>query len=224
VRIIEHFFGLLAPHDCLNCGREGSLLCSDCSAINLESVPERCYYCYRASSNSTTCPACRHYSVLKHVWVRSDYTKTAKQLVHALKFNFAKDAAGQIAKELQKVLPSINENTVIVHVPAASSHVRRRGFDQSALIARELSHLLGLPHVHGLSRIGQQHQVGATAETRRKQMKEAFRSVSTPVIDGMQVLLVDDVLTTGSTLEAAALALRRAGAKSVSAVCFAQAK
>jgi ComF family protein len=143
--------------------------------------------------------------------------------VHELKFSFAKDAARKIAEELQTVLPLLDAETVIVHVPAASSHVRRRGFDQSALIARELSYLTGLPHVHVLARLGQQRQVGASSKIRQQQMKHAFRSIAGSVVTEVPVLLIDDVLTTGSTLEAAALTLRRAGAKTVSAVTFAQA-
>ena len=55
-------------------------------------------------------------------------------------------------------------------------------------------------------------------------MKGAFRTVLPHVVRGYNILLVDDAVTTGGTLEAAALALRQSGAKSVSAVCFAQAK
>ncbi len=157
------------------------------------------------------------------MWVRTQYNEPAKQVVHELKFNFAKDAARQIAQEMYKMLPQLGVDTLIIHVPTASSHVRQRGFDQSALIARELSALTGLRHVHGLGRLGQQRQVGATSTIRQQQMKNAFRPLSRGTIKGKQVLLVDDVLTTGSTLEAAALTLRRAGATSVAAVTFAQA-
>lgn len=223
MRLIEHFFSLLAPHDCIICGQEGSVLCSGCSLQALPMLPERCYRCLRQSLNYSTCPVCRHYSVLKQVWVRTHYDNSAKQIVHELKFNFAKDVAAYIALELQKTLPLLDKDMVIVHIPAATSHVRQRGFDQSALIARELSRVTGLSHIHALSRIGQQRQVGASAKTRQQQMKNAFRPVSIAAISGMRVLLVDDVLTTGATLESAALALRLSGAKSVSAVIFAQA-
>lgn len=223
MRIIEHFFSFLAPHDCIVCGKEGSLLCSGCAKTNLEPFPSRCYRCFRQTLNYSTCPACRHHSVLKHVWIRSSYNETAKHVVHELKFTFAKDAAKEIAAELKTILPNISPETVIVHIPASTSHVRQRGFDQSALIARELSYETRLPHVHALSRIGQQRQVGSSATTRQQQMKHAFRAVAAHTIKDMHVLLVDDVLTTGSTLEAAATALKHAGALSVSAVVFAQA-
>ena len=224
MRLAEHFFSFLAPQDCLVCGKEGELICSECAIRVLETIPGRCYRCYRTSSDSKTCPVCHQHSVLKHVWVRTSYGEVAKQIVHSLKFNYSKGVALTITKQLHVILPVLVENTLIVHVPTASSHVRQRGFDQSALIARELSRLTGMPHVHALARLGQQRQVGTSAQTRHQQMKEAFRSVSTATIEGANVLLVDDVLTTGSTLEAASLALRRAGVKSVSAVVFAQAK
>lgn len=222
--IIEQLFRLLAPYECLECGREGRLLCLWCSQERLESVPERCYRCYRLSPSYKTCSVCRHYSVLNHVWVRVSYNETPRKIIHALKFTYAQDAAKIIAEELHSMLPKLDPSTILVHVPAATSHVRLRGFDQSALIARQLSRLTKLPHVNGLSRLGQQRQVGAARETRRAQMAKAFRPLSVSVIKNAHILLVDDVLTTGSTLEAAAKTLKLAGAKKVDAIVFAQAR
>lgn len=149
----------------------------------------------------------------------------ARTIVHKLKFSYAKGASKLIARELSRRLPSVmDENTIIIHVPAATSHVRQRGFDQSALIARGLSKLTGLQHITGLARIGQQRQVGASGQTRKQQLAGVFRPISLHMLQDAHVILVDDVLTTGSTLESAALALRRTGAKTVDGLVFAQAK
>ncbi len=223
MRIIEQFFSLLAPDECQVCEREGSLLCEDCAAETLIRLPERCYRCYKQSELSKTCQNCRKYSVLKYVWVGCEYNRSAKKLIYSLKFNFAKSAAKVIAREIAIALPALPEDTVIVHIPAATSHVRKRGFDQSALVARELSLRLNLPHIHALARMGQQRQVGSKRAERLEQMKNAFRPVS-GAIKHMNVLLVDDVLTTGSTLESAALTLKKASAKTIAAAVFAQAQ
>jgi len=224
MRLLEHFFALIAPHECVHCGLEGVILCDGCAKGQLEALPERCYRCYRLAPQSKTCLVCRHHSVLKHVWVSTGYTPSARKVVHSLKFDFARASAKLIALRILPTLPTLPAGTVITHVPAATSHVRQRGFDQSALIARELSVLLGIPHIHALARRGQQRQVGATRQTRKEQMRDAFRVVSLESIHNTDVLLVDDVLTTGSTIESAALALRRGGARTVSAAVFAQAK
>lgn len=223
MRIIEQFFRVLAPDECVVCGQEGSLLCAECASVNLPSLPERCYRCFRQSAGFITCQNCRKHSVLKFVRVRTEYNEIAKKLVHQLKFEFTQTAAKTIAKEQNKLLSDLAKNVLIVHVPAATSHIRKRGFDQSALIAHELSKILNLPHIHALARLGQQRQVGSKREVREKQMQNAFRPLSLPVIMDAHILLIDDVLTTGSTLESAALTLRRAGAASVSAITFAQA-
>ena len=222
--ITEQLFRFLAPYDCINCGQEGRLLCRWCANDKLLPTTESCYRCNRLSPGFKTCSTCRHHSVLKHVWVRTDYNETAKELVHQLKFAYAKDAAKLIAEELTTTLPYINPDTLIAYVPAATAHMRQRGFDQSALIARELAKRLKLRHLPTLARLGQQHQVGSGRQTRQEQMKNVFRPISLPVVKDAHLLLVDDVLTTGATMEAAARTLREAGAKTVNGVVFAQVK
>jgi predicted amidophosphoribosyltransferase len=104
VRIIEYFFGLIAPHDCILCGHEGAFLCQGCATTSLRPLSERCYRCLRQSTNCATCSVCRHHSVLKRVWVRTEYSEVAKRLIHALKFEYAKNVARLIAQELAAAL------------------------------------------------------------------------------------------------------------------------
>jgi predicted amidophosphoribosyltransferase len=99
--------------------------------------------------------------------------------------------------------------------------VRQRGYDQALLIAKSLSQRLGRPYVPLLARMGDQRQVGHSRITRLNQMEGAFRPLNTMILKNRHVLLVDDVLTTGATCEAAARILRSNGAKRVSAAVFA---
>jgi ComF family protein len=146
----------------------------------------------------------------------------AKELVWRLKFSGARAAAQEIARLLAADM-QLPADVVVVHAPTASSRLRRRGYDQAQLIARALARELGLPYLSILKRVGQQQQVGAGRQQRLAQLSEAFRVSQPAVIKDTHVLLVDDVLTTGATLEAAAKTLKTAGAKRVSGVVFAQA-
>jgi predicted amidophosphoribosyltransferase len=97
-----------------------------------------------------------------------------------------------------------------------------RGFDQAALIARSLASKKGLTYVSALQRTTQADQIGKRRADRLKQMAGSFRMVAPAKVRGATVLLVDDVLTTGATLESAAAELRRCGAKHVDAVVVAR--
>lgn len=223
MRLVEHFFRILAPANCVACGSEGSPLCEWCSEQALPEVLPRCYRCNKLSPDSRTCTACRRKSAVSHLWSRTEYTDSARKIIHLMKFKYSAEAADLIAKELVNTLPALSPEYVVVHVPAATTHVRQRGFDHAARIARGLSRRTALPHLALLSRQGQLRQVGASRRTRLEQMRDVFYIKRPQDLLGARVLLVDDVLTTGATIEAAASVLKEAGARSVDAVVFARA-
>jgi len=120
-------------------------------------------------------------------------------------------------------LINLPENTIVVPIPTATSRVRERGYDHARLMGRDIANSNNLRLVTGLSRLDQARQVGAKRDVRLSQLKGAFRVSQRRLIVGAHILLVDDVLTTGATLEEAALTLKMAGAKKVDAIVFAQA-
>ena len=222
--VFESVISVLAPHYCISCGQEGTLLCNDCINTIDISQAEKCYRCNKPSLGSQTCKSCRSKTSLDHVYIRSEYQGLSKELVQMLKFKRVKQASRVIADLLIEALPKSLEGLVIVAVPTASSRYRQRGYDQSVLIAKHLSKITGLPFYPCLKRVGQTRQVGTKKSLRQEQMKNAFRVVNKEKIIGSKILLIDDVLTTGSTLESAARVLQSAGAKSVDGLVFAKAK
>ena len=210
----------MVPHECLGCGCEGTLICTDCVS-SLSAIPGRCYRCRKISIGSLTCHNCRKQSRLKRVSVVTIYDGIAKDLVWKLKFSGAQAAAKNIAIIMNQQI-EISREMLIVPVPTATSRVRKRGYDQAWLIARELSKLSGLKYANCLARVNQTHQVGAGRSQRLKQLTNAFRVTKPSLTKSAFILLIDDVITTGATLESAAKTLRLAGAKQIDALVFAQ--
>jgi len=116
------------------------------------------------------------------------------------------------------------EADLVVAVPLYARRQRLRGYNQSALLARELSRLCGLPLAErGLARRRNTppQARSADAEARKRNVADAFIADGRWV-EGRRVLLIDDVMTTGATVDACARALHEAGAASVWALSFAR--
>lgn len=219
--ILEKLIGVVAPHVCVVCGDEGDVVCAWCLPDIAASLPARCYRCAKQTENSLVCRPCRRQSRLKHVWVRAAYEKYPKQLIHDFKFKRKQAAAAVIARLMAEALPYLPPDTLVVHVPTAPARVRQRGYDHAKLLAASLAKELGLTYQPLLGRSGNARQVGAKRAERLTQLKGAFY-VAKPLPRQGGILLVDDLVTTGGTLEATATVLKKAGAKKVDAVVFAQ--
>lgn len=216
--ILDTILAQIAPHSCKGCGLLGSVLCGDCATM-VQTLPSRCYKCMKTTVNFKTCSSCKPRSGIQSIYAWGNYSDALKSVIHALKYERAYQAAHNLADSIP--LPTIFlKNAAVVPVPTTPSRVRQRGYDQAVLLAKALGPRLQLPVVQLLHRTGSQHQVGATGTERRSQLSGVFKtSGSVP----RNVILIDDVLTTGATLEEAARTLKKAGARHVQAIVIAQA-
>jgi ComF family protein len=142
-----------------------------------------------------------------------DYSGPARALVLALKLRAQRTCARPLAEALAtRVHRRGLRATALTWVPGRRGDIRRRGFDHAAEIARHLSRSLGLPAFPLLERRQERpDQTELSKEERRLNLEGAFRARASPI----RIALVDDLITTGATATACALALKAAGAGSV---------
>ena len=150
------------------------------------------------------------------------YQDIYKELVHRLKFDRQKEAYEHIAWIMSRCY-SPNKIASVIPLPTSAKRVRQRGYDQTVLIARRYAQLTGCRYIHALRRNGDGRQVGATRSSHFDQMKGVFYIPNPRLIIDQDVILVDDVVTTGASLQSAANELLNAGAKSVAGLVFARA-
>jgi len=153
------------------------------------------------------------------------YDGAAREAVHALKYGGVSAIAEVMARAMAECLEEWEPPaTALVPVPLTGARRRSRGYNQSEMLARELSRLSGLPVVTGVlvRRRGAPPQARAADEAaRRANVADAFTVRRRGRLTG-PLLLVDDVMTSGATLDACARALRGAGHGPVHALTFAR--
>jgi ComF family protein len=152
------------------------------------------------------------------------YEGTLRKLIHLFKYNGMTPLSGRLSRYLESALPIDDRYDAIVPVPLHWQRRWRRGFNQSELLAKELSGRRGVPVLNALRRVRPTaNQSGLTSAARRRNIAGAFQTKHGADLRGRRVLLIDDVFTTGSTASACAAALKRAGAASVSLLTLARA-
>jgi ComF family protein len=220
MKLLNRVLDVIAPNDCLVCGSEGKLGCDICTVDFCSPVPSRCYVCRKLTDEYSVCRKCRTTSKVNNLWVVSEYNEKIKSMIYELKFKCNRSAAPEIALLMAGVLPILPSDTIIVNIPTATSRVRSRSFDHTKLIAKELSAITSLTYVNQLARFGQTRQVGSGRTDRIAQLKDSFALLGG--LKSTRVLLVDDMVTTGATIESAATELRKNGVKKVYGVALAQ--
>ncbi|MBI2007969.1 ComF family protein [Candidatus Saccharibacteria bacterium] len=191
---------------------------------------ERCFACGAVSGSARTCERCRP-GAPRYVWVSTNYEAAARELVKIYKFGHQRAAAESLASLMVGTFyyfnPAVHSmtrswNYLIVPVPTATSRIRQRSFDHSAHLACQVARKLKAKHLNALARIGQSRQVGAERSVRLDQPAGNYLVRYPYLIKGQNILLIDDVVTTGATLRATTKILRAAGAARVDALVFAK--
>lgn len=210
---------LLFPRWCIGCGKEGDYICRACRELMQVITPPICPVCGRPKSQGSVCPDCRDTRAqLDGVRAPFVFEGIIRQAIHELKYRNLRALAPAMAGWLYDYLV---ENPVaadvLVPVPLHHKRLRDRGYNQSALLAGELGRLSGLP----VAADGLVRHLYAAPQARSAGVSERQRNVADAFtcpdrrFDGQRVLLIDDVSTSGATLNACAGALRSAGAVQV---------
>jgi len=231
-RLLGRTLDLVFPPRCVSCESFGAFICESCLARVTRADPPRCPVCWMPIREPAgepppgracgRCGASRSsFTAVRSVFV---YEAAARDAVHALKFRglsaIAPPMAVLMAEQLVDWSPPVDS---IVPVPLAGSRRRQRGYNQSELLAKELSRLTAVP----LAPRALIRPRSAPPQYRLSDRDERRRNVSGVFKSGKRVpqggvLLVDDVITTGATLDACARVLVVAGATRVFALTFAR--
>jgi ComF family protein len=151
------------------------------------------------------------------------YEGPLKTLIHLFKYAGMKPLAEPLARYLDRAIPVDAAFDTVVPVPLHWRKRWRRGFNQAALLAEEVARRRGCGVTNALRRIKTTDaQAGLSKTARRRSVQGAFAARKGVDLTGKRVLLIDDVMTTGATANACALALKRSGAKSVSLLTVAR--
>ncbi len=225
----------LYPRRCMGCQRwmprgEPGFLCAECyQAIAFINNP--CKRCGAPlgpySQNDKNCPKCRQLSLHFHsARAAGTYSSPLKELVHSLKYSRELAAVTPLAEIILDALrssPIAEFSQVVVPVPLHPSRLRHRTFNQSALIGRAVARHLDIPFSDALARTRPtESQTNLLPAARRRNIKGAFGIRRKEAVAGRQVLLIDDVITTGATASECAKVLKGAGAARVCAAAVAR--
>lgn len=219
----------LLPCCCVLCGArvDGATdLCAACRATlpaNARQCP-RCALPLRTKESRLECGQCqRARPPWSAVIAPLRYAYPVDSLVLRFKYGGDLAAGAALAQCLVAAVSATIRPDLVVPVPLARGRLRERGYDQAWEIARLVARQHGLRAApRALRRIRETPaQAGLSAAQRRRNLRGAF--VAMPMVAGLHVALVDDVITTGATLRTCTLALLRAGAASVSGWAVARA-
>lgn len=222
------FISLFFPHYCFGCNRAlvkgEDTLCTFC----LMDLPKTNYHLQAENPIKNKLMG---RLPLHHVWAYLKFRKEGivQHLLHQLKYNNQPEVGIKLGKAYGHELVSAgfkNEFDIIVPVPLHPSRKQKRGYNQSAKFAEGLSALFGIPWDDSISvrKISTATQTKKSKLARWENVESVFDLPESEKIEGKRILLVDDVITTGATIEACGQHLVSKGCRELSIACMAEAQ
>src|SRR3989344_1307143 len=199
-KIIDCLLSLVFPVECLGCQEVNTYFCNDCLAkVKIGAKPFEHPLTY-----------------LDNVYSAVDYNnRLIRQAIHLFKFRFIRELAGPLAEILIGYYSKNRLNAeAVIPVPLNKKRLLERGFNQAELVARPFARHFNYQLLDKtvVRRKNTPHQVGLAKKARLVNVKEAFKVINPEMVKEKNILLIDDVVTTGSTLEEIARVLKKAGA------------
>ncbi|PIP24812.1 MAG: hypothetical protein COX34_02210 [Candidatus Nealsonbacteria bacterium CG23_combo_of_CG06-09_8_20_14_all_36_12] len=239
-QIKEFCLDLFFPRFCLGCNREGNWLCDDCLATLEIQGQVFCPICLKRVIDFKTCRSCQSKTHLSGLlWALPYQNPLVKKLIQQFKYQpFIKELSQPLAyliishlfltdySQATTLTPPPTElkakekwlqEFVLIPIPLHKRRRRWRGFDQAEEISKEISNYFGLPTLNNILIRKKETlpQVDLEGKEREENIKGAFICLNQGVVQGRKIFLVDDIYTTGATMEEAARVLKEAGAKQI---------
>ncbi len=237
-RLMRQAVRFLLPVDCATCGASLSddpipLFCASCWATISPLIPSRCARCDRpfaspvamAYSPGHVCQACtEHPPSYTRAWTLYPYLPPLQDAICLLKYRGKVALASALARLMIDRLPPLDSVDLIVPVPLHARRLREREFNQSLLLADRIAQHVKIPMCFtNLIRIAASPaQTTLSRKGRLKNLRGAFALRDSQSIAGKRILLIDDVFTTGATVNECAKTLRKAGSGDVFALTLAR--
>jgi competence protein ComFC len=214
------------PPVCVGCGKIGKFICAQCSQNLPLILPPFCEKCGKPEPTGLLCPTCWGWKAnIDGIRAPYRFDGVIRDAIHEFKYRNVRAIAGFLAHLMATYLKGHPlPGDVLVSVPLSQQRLRKRGYNQSNILTKELSKLIMLPVVDGcLIRIKDNppQARAADANERHRNVSGAF-TCTDDRLSGKRVLLLDDVCTTGATLDACALALKNSNAISVWGITLAR--
>jgi ComF family protein len=225
-RLIWIAIDWIYPPRCAGCQVFGYRWCETCQEKTTTVKENQCVYCGRILKENRSCAYCVDRTTsLNQIYAWGEHDGPLRLALHQLKYRRDVGLGEELSYHLLQLIKGRDINfDIVVPIPLGRKRQKDRGYNQSALLARPLALALGLPYrSRALKRIRDTRtQVGLSIGQRRKNVAGAFEARPN-LVAGKRILLVDDVMTTGATMDAAGQAVKQAGAIEIFGLTLARA-
>ncbi len=215
--IKDFFLDILFPKKCVVCGKLDTLFCEKCRSKIVFLKTQNCPYCLKITTRGRVCPSCKGKSALTGVYVVAHFEEPLKEVIHQYKYEFIKALKDDLSDITWPYLEDFPKNAVLTCVPSSSKRLAWRGYNQAEEIARILAQNTGMRFYPNLIK-RTEYKIPQT-QLRRKErfenVKNAFKVNKKIDLSGKQVVIFDDLVTSGATLDACAREIRKMGATRV---------
>ena len=241
-----NLFDFLFPKYCVNCKKFGDFLCSNCFSRLSFDTKNICLVCGNPSYDGLTHPRCRGRYRIEGSFTGVVFNSVSKKLIYQFKYkpylsslsSFLTDLLYESLIQNENFNKTLGSQLLFIPIPLSAAKLRKRGYNQAEILAKGLSRKFGSPCLNLLKRVREtKSQVGLNKKERKENISGAFEIINhlparlaaeragkagKSSIINHNIILVDDVLTTGSTFSEACSVLKRSGAAKVWAVAFAK--
>lgn len=229
---IVSFLDIFFPKYCVNCKTRGDYICANCFSFISFDVNAICLVCNKGSIDGLTHPGCAGKYTIDGAFSAIAYKGIVKKLIYSFKYKPYLSDLKSVLTDLfyEAIIQNSEFNTayknkpVLVPIPLSGIRFRRRGYNHAKVLAQGLSKKLDLNFLDALKRTREtKSQFGLSQKERKENIKGAFETREFKDLSKISfVFLVDDILTSGSTLLEASRTLKRSGVKKVWGIALAR--